>query len=141
VLDVATPEAAAAATGVGIAYALAGLIRAMPAHATSGRLMIPDDVAAEAGVDPGDYARGRTTPGLRRAVETMARAASRHLVVARSSRGSIPRAAVPALLPGRIAGKALHRIERAGFDPFSGAGESDPLQSWRLAFAAMTGRF
>ena len=53
----------------------------------------------------------------------------------------LPKRALPALLPARIAGRSLARLERAGFDPFSGAGESDPLQSWRLAFAALTGRF
>ncbi len=47
----------------------------------------------------------------------------------------------PHRLLARIAGRTLRRIERARFDPFAVAGEGDPLQSWRLAFAAMIGRF
>jgi NADH dehydrogenase [ubiquinone] 1 alpha subcomplex assembly factor 6 len=141
ILGAATSEAVTAATEIGIAYALAGLIRAMPVHARTGRLMMPDDVAAEAGLDPRDYAGGRPTPALRRVVETIARAAQGHLAAARNLRSRLPKRALPALLPARIATTALKRLERAGFDPFSGAGDSDPLQSWRLAFTAMTGRF
>jgi NADH dehydrogenase [ubiquinone] 1 alpha subcomplex assembly factor 6 len=141
VLGAVTAEAEVAADAVGTAYALAGLLRAMPVHARAGRLMIPDDVSAKVGLDPKDYAALRTTPALQRAVETVARAASQHLDEAREMRHAIPKKALPALLPARIAGRALRHLERAGFDPFVGAGESDPLQSWRLAFAFMTGRF
>jgi phytoene synthase len=141
ILGAATPEAAIAATEIGIAYALSGLIRAMPVHARTGRLMLPADVTAETGLDLKDYSGGRATPALRRVVETIALVAQGHLAAARGLRGRIPKRALPALLPARIATTALKRLERAGFDPFSGAGESDPLQSWRLAFAAMTGRF
>ena len=140
-LDVATPQAQAAANEIGIAYALTGLIRAMPAHAAAGRCFIPDDVAAAAGLDPGDYAAMRTTPALRNAVRVVGEAASRRLAAARAMRGGLPKAALPALLPARIAAAALKRLERAGFDPFSRAGAGDPLQSWRLAYAALVGRF
>jgi NADH dehydrogenase [ubiquinone] 1 alpha subcomplex assembly factor 6 len=140
-LGAVTPETEAAADEIGVAYALTGLIRTMPMHARAGRLMIPDDVATQTGLDPKDYSALRVTPALRQAVGIIARAASRRLAKARGLRGAIPNTALPALLPARIAARALRRLERAGFDPFSGIGESDPLQSWRLAFAAMTGRF
>jgi phytoene synthase len=140
-LGAATPPALAAAVPVGIAYALTGLIRAMPAQVRAGRLTIPDDIAAATGLAASDCAALRTTPALRTAVERIARTASGRLKAARAMRPGLPRRALPALLPARVAGLALKRLERAGFDPFSGAGESDPLQSWRLAFAAMTGRF
>jgi phytoene synthase len=141
VLAAATPQTQAAATAIGIAYALTGLIRAMPVHARMGRRMIPDDVMAQAGLDLGDYTKERATPALRRAVEALAGAASHHLDAARAMRAGLPKAALPALLPARIAAIALKRLERAGFDPFSGGVAGDPLQSWRLAFAALTGRF
>jgi NADH dehydrogenase [ubiquinone] 1 alpha subcomplex assembly factor 6 len=141
VLAAATPAARAAAREIGIAYALAGLIRAMPVHAAMGRRMIPDAVAAETGLDPGDYDARRATPALRRAVAAIAAVATRHLAAASELRPDVTKAALPALLPGRIAAQALRRLERAGYDPFRGAGEGDPLQSWRLAFAALSGRF
>ena len=140
-LGASTPRTQAAATAIGIAYALAGLIRAMPVHARMGRRMIPDDVAAQAGLDPEDYARERATPAMRCAVEAIAGAASRHLDSAREMRAELPKAALPALLPARIAAMALTRLKRANFDPFSGGVAGDPLQSWRLALAALSGRF
>lgn len=140
-LKATTPASALAAHHVGVAYALAGLLRAMPVHARVGRSMIPATLAAETGLDPADYAAGRASAALRRAVEAIAAAAAGHLAEARALRPSLPKAALPALLPARIAARTLTRLERAGFDPFSGTVEGDPLQSWRLAFAAMTGRF
>jgi NADH dehydrogenase [ubiquinone] 1 alpha subcomplex assembly factor 6 len=141
VLDAATPQARTAAREIGAGYALAGLIRAMPFHAQTGRLWIPDDVAAAAGFDPRDYGALRSTPALRQAVAAIAAAATRRLAAARALRRGLPKAALPALLPARIAARALKRLGRTGFDPFARAGESDPLQSWRLALAAITGRF
>jgi NADH dehydrogenase [ubiquinone] 1 alpha subcomplex assembly factor 6 len=140
-LGAATPQTLAAATEIGIAYALTGIIRALPLHARAGRTIIPDDIAEGTGLDRGDCVALRATPALRRAVEAIAGASTRRLDAARAMRRGLPRAALPALLPARIAAHVLRRLERAGFDPFSGAGESDPLQSWRLAFASMTGRF
>ena len=54
-LGAAEPATVAAARDVGIAYALAGLLRAMPFHAASGRSYIPDDVAVRIGLDPATY--------------------------------------------------------------------------------------
>jgi len=141
VLDAATPVTEALARDAGIAFALAGLLRAMPVHARAGRSFIPRDLAAETGLDPADYLAGRATPALRRAVAALAEEAARHIAGLRAGRHGVSRAALPALLPARIAAHSLNRLKRAGYDPFSGAGEGDPLQSWRLAFAVLRGRF
>ena len=119
ILRVTAPAAMAAARHVGIAYGLAGLLRALPFNAAQGRTSLAADLSAK----------------------TVAGAAAEHLTAARTMRRSVPAAAIPALLGARIADRALKRLERAGFDPFSGAGDGDPLQSWRLAVAAMTRRF
>src|SRR5580704_9863926 len=81
-LDAATPAAREAARHVGIAYALAGLLRAMPVHASTGRSFMPEDIATEAGLDPRDYSALRTTAALRQAVRIIAEAASGHLAAA-----------------------------------------------------------
>jgi phytoene synthase len=140
-LGAATPQTLAAAAPIGIAYALTGLIRTMPLFARTGRSAIPDDIAAEAGLDPGDYRALRSTPALRRAVAAVAQRAADHLDAARAMQAGLPRAALPALLPARIAAGALKRLERAGFDPFAHAVAADLLQSWRLALAMLRGRF
>jgi phytoene synthase len=127
---------------VGIAYALAGLLRAMPFHARAGRAYIPADVGERARLDPADYTAGRGTPALRAAVREIAVAAVRHLRAAREGRPAIPRSAIAALLPAIVAGRFLARLRRAEYDPFAPVlAVPDPLQIWRLAAAALLNRF
>jgi NADH dehydrogenase [ubiquinone] 1 alpha subcomplex assembly factor 6 len=127
---------------VGIGYALGGLLRAMPFHAQAGRTYIPVDIAEREGLDPGDYAAGRAGPALRAAVRAIADAAGSHLFAARELRGEIPRSALAALLPAVVARRHLARLRRAEYDPFASALTApDPLQIWRLALAALRGRF
>jgi NADH dehydrogenase [ubiquinone] 1 alpha subcomplex assembly factor 6 len=130
-----------AARHAGIAYALSGLLRAIPFHARSGRCTIPAELAVRTGLDPRDYAELRTSPALCCAVAIIAEVAAQHLVSARAHRRAIPRDALPALLPAIVADRALVRLRRAGFDPFSRDNGADPLQSWRLAAAALLRRF
>jgi NADH dehydrogenase [ubiquinone] 1 alpha subcomplex assembly factor 6 len=131
-----------AAREVGIAYALVGLLRAMPFHAASGRSYIPQVVAVHAGLDPAAYARRRDTPALRKATAELAETGVAHLAAARRSAGQTSRRALAALLPAVIAGRFLLRLKRAGFNPFAPElNAPDPLQSWRLAAAALRNRF
>jgi NADH dehydrogenase [ubiquinone] 1 alpha subcomplex assembly factor 6 len=134
--------AVAAAREVGIAYALAGLIRALPLHARAGRRYIPDDIAARAGLAPRDYQRLQSTPALRAAVGDIAAAAQRRLQAARERRPAVPRAAHAALLPAVVAGRVLARLGRAGCDPYAPAlRAADPLQIWALGLAALSRRY
>ena len=142
-LGVRAPALAAVARHVGTGYALAGLLRAIPFHARAGRSYIPADIAAHERIDPSDYAAARTTTlGLRAAVRTIAECAAQHLHAARAHRADIPRPAVAALLSAVVAARYLARLERVGYDPFVPAlAATDPLQIWRLAIAAISGRF
>jgi phytoene synthase len=127
---------------VGIAYALAGLLRAMPYQARAGRHLVPVDIAVRNELAADDYGALRTAAALRGAAAEIAAAASRHLALARTLRPPIGRAALPALLPAIVAARSLRRLERAGYDPFDPRlAASDPLQSWRLAAAALFNRF
>jgi phytoene synthase len=141
-LGAAEPATIAAGREVGIAYALAGLLRAMPFHAASGRCYVPADIAARVGLDPAAYIRRRDTPALRSAVAELAEAAATHLAAGRQRRGQTPRRARAALLPAVLADRFLRCLKRARFDPFAPELASpDPLQSWRLAAAALRNRF
>jgi phytoene synthase len=123
---------------VGIAYALAGLLRAMPYHAAAGHSYLPEEFA----VDAGDYRNRQATPGLRAAVGMLAAAAERHLASARENSRAIPRSALAAFLPATIAARYLKTLKRAGNDPFDPTlSTPDPLQSWRLLAASLRGRF
>ncbi len=142
ILGVPDPAASEAGFHVGIAYALAGLLRSMPYMARTGRQFIPADIAARTGLDEADYQALRATPALRSASAELADAASRHLASARARRATVSRSALPALLPATIAQRSLARLQRADYDPFDPALTTpDPLQSWRLAAATLFNRF
>jgi NADH dehydrogenase [ubiquinone] 1 alpha subcomplex assembly factor 6 len=141
-LGVREPAANKAAFHIGTAYALAGLLRAMPFQARAGRLIIPSDIAEQTQLDTNDYRALRRTPALRAATEAIVAVAYGHLAAARAHRRSIAHAALPALLPAIVAERSLARLKRAGFDPFDPALVApDTMQSWRLAIASLRYRF
>lgn len=145
-LGVAGPAAQEAGRAVGIGYALAGLVRAMPFHAGSGRCWVPADIAARLGIDPHRITAAANRDALRGAVAEIAGAASRHLAAARAAarerRAAMPRGAIAAMLPAVIAEQHLRRLRRAGYDPFAPQLLlPDPLQSWRLLPAALLRRY
>jgi NADH dehydrogenase [ubiquinone] 1 alpha subcomplex assembly factor 6 len=121
VLGVRDSAASDAARHIGIAYALAGLLRLLPFRTHP---IIPAGMWMQTGVGE------------------LSAAASRHLDAARIHRKAIPRPAIPALLPAVIAQRFLARLRRAGGDAFDPVLlDPDPLQSWRLAAAAVLNRF
>jgi len=125
---------------IGIAYALSGLMRAVPFLSAAGQTIIPHDIAARSGLELGDFRSVRRSPALCTTVGEIAAAAWRHLEAARGR--PVPRAAMPALLPAVIARRSLTRLRQARYDPFDPTlAAPDRLQSWRLAAAALFNRF
>jgi NADH dehydrogenase [ubiquinone] 1 alpha subcomplex assembly factor 6 len=142
VLGARDPAVEDTARRIGIGYALAGLLRAMPFHARGGRSYVPAELAERAGLDPADYAAGRGTPAMRAVAREIADAAVRHLRAAREGRAAVPRSAIAALLPAVVADRFLIRLQRAQYDPFVPAlARPDPLQIWHLGAAALLKRF
>lgn len=126
---------------IGIAYALAGLIRAIPFHARLRRQYIPADIAAEAGLDPRELFELKPSPALARVTERLTRQARDHLARARALRPGVPRVALPALLPARLAEIHLRSLERAGFNPLDPRLARARSSSLRLTIAAVRGRY
>ncbi|HYC13804.1 MAG TPA: phytoene/squalene synthase family protein [Stellaceae bacterium] len=134
--------AASAAREIGIAYATIGLLRAIPFHARARRQYIPTALAAETGLDPESLFALKPTPALAKAVQVLAEDAHRRLAAARGHARTAAKGAMPALLPGRIAERALGRIARARYDVFDpGLAAPRPLQSLGLAWTALSGRY
>ncbi len=135
--------AQAAGRAVGIAYALSGLLRAVPFHARAKRLYLPRDLVDAAGLDvERELFELRPSPALYRVVEEVAARARVHLAAARAMRPLPSRAALPALLPAVLAGADLARLARAGYDPFAPqVARPDPWRSWRLTLASLRGRY
>ena len=131
-----------AAYHVGIAYALSGLLRALPLRTGTVRPIIPVDIAARSGLNLGDARSMRGSPALQAAVAEIAATAEAHLRAARGARDAVPRAALSSLLTAVIADRWLRQLSRAGYDPFAPSlARPDLLQSWRLAAAALRKRF
>jgi len=141
-LGVRDAAAAAAAREIGIAYALTGLLRAVGFHARARRQYIPAALAEEVGLDIGALFELKPTPPLAMAAKRLAGRAREHLAAARAGAAGIPPAALPALLPARLAEAYLRAIERTGYDvldprvalPRGGNG-------LRLAWAALIRRY
>lgn len=142
VLGVEAAAAEGAARAVGTAYALTGILRAVPFHASQGRILLPRDRLAAAGVTELGLLDGRPEPGLRTVVAEVAERARGPLAEARRQRSAVPREALPALLPASLAELYLGTLAKAGHDPFAARVQMvNPFRQIRLAWAALTGRW
>mgnify|MGYP000031678643 CR=1 FL=1 len=127
---------------VGIAWALTGLIRAVPFHAAQKRLMMPGDLVGESGMDPHDLFELRRPPEIRPVVAQVAKLAQDHLDRARAQRRQVPGAAVPALLPGTLASGYLRTLAKLDHDPFAARVQGPlPGRGLRLLWSSATGRY
>jgi len=131
-----------AAERAGVAYALVGLLRAVPFHAGQRRLYLPDDLREEAGLCSAELFELRSSPALRQVVERIAARAEQHLGAARAAARGTSRAARPVLLHATLADRGLALLRRAGNDPFAAVVQRrDADRAWRLTWANLTGRF
>ena len=129
-----------AAREAGIAWALAGLLRAVPFHAAQRRVYLPrneidDDAALR------QLFAGRSDDRLARAVAVVAERARGHLATARAHRYTVPRAGLAALLPSVLIEGDLAELERARFDAFAARGGTPIARQARLMWAALCGRY
>ncbi len=131
-----------AGRAVGIAVALAGLLRAMPFHARARRLYLPQSLLDRHGVRSQDLLELRRPAGLPAVVADIAREAERRIEEAELAGRGLPRAVLPALLPGSLARLYLRRLAAAGHDLFDArVQEAPPGRVWRLWVRNVIGRF
>jgi phytoene synthase len=122
------PRVARPAGHAGVAYALAGLMRSLPIHAARGQCYLPADITAAHGLDRATLASGRATPELLATLTEMRAIARDHLAAAMPDILALPAALKPAFLPVALVAPALDRMDRLGYDPFSGHADMPP---WR----------
>jgi phytoene synthase len=113
------------ANPAGIAYAIAGLLRAFPLHAARRQLFVPLELLERYGVEPQDIFAGRSSKNLRAVFADLQDVARRHLLAAHQQTATLPDAALPAFLPVALVQPSLDRL--AGRDPFAPA----ELPPWR----------
>ncbi len=112
----------------GTAYAITGLLRAMPFHASRGQVFLPDDVIARHGARREDIFAGNVSPELGAALAELRKLAWHHLNEAGSCIRDICREAVPAVLPIALVRPYLERMDRPGYRPFE---EKCVVPQWR----------
>jgi NADH dehydrogenase [ubiquinone] 1 alpha subcomplex assembly factor 6 len=141
-LGIGDPAAEAAARHIGIAWALTGLLRAVPFHAQARRLYLPADMLARFAIEPDALFEGKARAPVRKVVVEIAARADEHLQAARALRQDVPRAALPVLLLARLSDRRLSRLRDAGFDPFAPAAQRPtPGDPARLALASLLKRY
>ena len=124
----------AIADSAGVAYAIAGLLRAFPLHASRRQLYVPRELLERHGVELYDIHAGRSSDNLRAAFAELAGIARGHLRTANGAIAMLPPAALPALLPVALVRPSLDRL--AGRDPFAPAELSPWRRQWLIWRAA-----
>lgn len=131
-----------AAESVGQAWALTGLLRAVPFHARRRKSFLPADMARDAGLDLETVFALRTSVPLQRLIGEIAARAESHLASARRLRRQVPAAARPALWFGSLASGHLRVLRAANYDPFDPRVQRPPAgTAWRLAWERLSGRY
>ncbi len=105
----------AAAKDAGITYALAGIVRAIPFHASQRRLMLPLNLLRAANVSEDDLFSGHA-PAIASVIANIAVAAGARFTTIKGI--AIGRQYLPALMPASLVPAYLRLVTREGFDPF-----------------------
>lgn len=123
----------------GTAYALTGILRAMPHLLMRQRAMLPADLLAAQGLTPEATYQTECGPAIRPAMMAVADEAADLLQAAR--RHKIARAALPAVLPAALVGLYLRALKQSDYDPLAAEIRVTPLaRQMRLLWASLRGR-
>jgi phytoene synthase len=120
----------------GMAYAFAGLLRALPIHSSRGQIYLPADLLQRYGAQEADVLAGSATTEVRAVLADLRLRARQHLAQAREFLGTMPAAVAPALLPVALVPPALARMERRGYQPFMPGEVPQWRRQWTLWCAA-----
>lgn len=132
--DGADPKAADAAGHAGVAYALTGLMRALPIHARRNQVYLPADLLGAAGIAPDDVRQGQKTDELAGVLASLRDHAAGHLEKALVALTGTDMRAKPAFLPLAFIPpylKALAKMPPYGPVAEIGAWQK-PLLLWRF---------
>ena len=125
----------------GLAWGLAGILRAAAFHASIGKVFVPRDALRRAGVTPDGFRRGAGAGIAAAAVAPVAARAAALLEKFAADFRDLPRPARPATAYVAVAQRYLQRLERAGNDVFAGGLEPGRLGAqWPILRAAVAGR-
>ena len=128
------PSLEPASSQAGLAYGLTGLMRALPVHATSGRVYLPADALYRHGTSPERVLAGRTSEGLLAVLAELRGRAKDALGEARRHMAQLDRSAQAAFRPLCLVEPYLAALEKAKRDPLREIAGINPLyRLWRMA--------
>ena len=127
-------DSEAAAVPAGIAFGMAGVMRAFPLHVSRRQLYVPADILERHQVVLADVFAARPSAPLRAALAELRNLAHRHLDAAREPMLAIAPSALPAFLPLTLVRPSLDRLERD--DPFAPKEISPWRRQWLIWRAA-----
>ncbi len=108
-----------AAGHVGAAWALVGLLRALPLHTSVKRVYLPSDLMARHGFDRERLVATPPPQNLSEAVAEIAEVALERLAKSRALASHVKAVALPVLLSAVIVNAYLRRLARAHHDPYA----------------------
>jgi phytoene synthase len=126
------PGGADAAGHAGVAYAMVGLMRALPLTSARGQVYLPVDILARHGASREDIVARRDSPGLRSALAELRSLARGHLHAARNLICNAPSEIAAAFLPLATLPLYLAKMEQKRYLPFETIVEAP---QWRRQWA------
>lgn len=119
----------------GMAYAITGIMRAIPYHAARGKLFLPMDLLNTVHLAPEELFAGRNSEKLGAVMAQLSHRAWDHLKRARAFGRA--RRVLAAFLPVTLVPAYLKLMSRPGFDPFREPAQlAQPRKQWALLSAA-----
>ncbi len=116
----------------GIAYAVTGLLRALPWHSARGQLYVPRELLKRFGADRTDFALGRTTPEICAVLAEMRNFSRNHLEVFATRIAGLPEGSQAPFLPVALCELYLKEMDKRRYDPFK---TPIVLPQWRRQWA------
>ncbi|MBO1080445.1 phytoene/squalene synthase family protein [Roseomonas haemaphysalidis] len=102
---------------VGACSGMARMLRGIGPAAAQGRTLLPADLLGQHGLTPEDVVRDPSASGVTAVAQVLAQDALTRLRQARRDLSGLPRQAVAAVLPGRLAERDLRRVLARGWSP------------------------
>jgi 15-cis-phytoene synthase len=117
----------------GVAYALTGLLRALPWHSRRGQVMLPKSLTDAVGLDREDIVSGSDSGQLRAALAEVRSRAREHLNHVQRLKPGIPPEIRSAFLPLASVPGYLNAMDQRGYKPFGTIIEvAHWLRVWRM---------
>ncbi len=112
------PGGADACGHAGVAFAITGLLRALPWHVARGQLYLPADMLARHGVTREEVLAGNVLAGLRDVLSEMRALARHHYEAAITGAVQMDDRARASLMPLAVVPLYLKRMESGSYEPF-----------------------